>query len=59
MLVLPGEISTGVPDASSDVWFAGWCGTAAAERQLLAVEKSAEVVLPAGLLFAGKDRTRS
>ena len=59
MLVLPGEISTGVPDASSDVRFAGWWGTAAAERLLLAVEKSAEVVLPAGPMIAGKDRTRS
>ena len=55
MLVLPGEISTGVPDASPDVWFAGWCGTVAAERQLLAVEKSAEAVLPAGIVWlAGK-----
>ena len=50
MLVLPGEISTGVSDASSDVWFAGWCGTVAAERLLLAVEKSAEAVLPAGIV---------
>ena len=54
MLVLPGEISTGVPDASPDVWFAGWCGTAAAERQLLAVEKSAEAIVPAGSQVAGK-----
>jgi len=29
------------------------------ERPWLAVEKSAEVVLPAGSLIAGKDRTRS
>jgi hypothetical protein len=28
--------------------FAGWCGTAAFVRASLAVEKSAEVVLPAG-----------
>ena len=54
MLVLPGEISTGVLDAPFDVWFAGWCGTVAAERPLLAVEKSAEAVLPAGSLIAGK-----
>jgi hypothetical protein len=53
LLVLPGEISTGVPDASSDVRFAGWCGTAAAERLLLAVEKSAEAVLPAGIVDGG------
>ena len=37
----------------------GWCGTAASERASLAVEKSAEVVLPAGSMVAGKDRTRS
>ncbi len=43
MLVLPGEISMGVPDAPS-VWFAGWCGTAVPERALLAVEKSAEAI---------------
>ena len=54
MLVLPGEISTGVPDAPSDVWFAGWRGTVAAERLLLAVEKSAEAIVPAGSLVAGK-----
>jgi hypothetical protein len=28
--------------------FAGWCGTAVAERLLLAVEKSAEAVVLAG-----------
>jgi hypothetical protein len=55
LLALPGEISAGVPDAPSDVRFAGWCGTAAAARLLLAVEKSAEVVLPAGSMSAGKD----
>ena len=38
----------GVPDAPS-VWFAGWCGTAALARASLAVEKSAEAVLPAGI----------
>jgi len=58
LLVLLAEISAGVPDAPS-LWFAGWCGTAAFVRASLAVEKSAEVVLPAGLLIAGKDRTRS
>ena len=52
MLVLPGEISTGVPDASS-LWFAGWCGTAALVRASLAVEKSAEAVLPAGIVDGG------
>jgi hypothetical protein len=54
LLVLPGEISTGVPDASSDVWFAGWCGTVVAVRLPLAVEKSAEAIVPAGSLVAGK-----
>ena len=56
MLVLLAEISPGVPDAPS-FWFAGWCGTATFERTLLAVEKSAEVVLPAGSMIVGKDRT--
>ena len=60
MLALPGEISTGVPGCPVTLGvLAGWCGTAAVERPLLAVEKSAEVVLPAGSLIAGKDRTRS
>jgi hypothetical protein len=58
LLALPGEVSAGVPDAPS-VWFAGWCGTIVVERPWFAVEKSAEVVLPAGSVFAGKDRTRS
>lgn len=39
--------------------FVGWGGTVMVERLLLAVEKSAEVVVPAGSLVAGKDRTRS
>ena len=44
----------GVPDAPS-YGFAGWCGTAVAERLLLAVEKSADAVVRAGLavLLAG------
>ena len=49
MLVLLAEISAGVPDAPP-VWFAGWCGTAAFVRASLAVEKSAEAVLPAGIV---------
>jgi hypothetical protein len=53
LLVLPGEISTGVPDASP-FGFARWCGTAVVERLLLAVEKSAEAVVPAGIIIAGK-----
>ena len=53
MLVLPGEISMGVPDAPS-VWFAGWCGTAVLVRASLAVEKSADAVVPAGIIIAGK-----
>ena len=58
LLVLLAEISTGVPDAPS-FWLAGWWGTATFERTSLAVEKSAEVVVPAGSMIAGKDRTRS
>ena len=54
MLVLLAEISAGVPDAPS-LRFAGWCGTAAFVRAPLAVEKSAEAVLPAGIVMvAGK-----
>jgi hypothetical protein len=53
LLVLPGEISAGVLDAPS-VWFAGWCGTAVLVRAPLAVEKSADAVVPAGLMVAGK-----
>jgi len=34
LLVLPGEISTGVPDAPS-YGFAGWCGTAVLVRASL------------------------
>jgi len=69
LLALPREISAGVPDAPSGwvarwfaAWsarFAGWGGTVASARARLAVEKSAEVVLPAGSMIAGKDRTRS
>jgi hypothetical protein len=62
LLALPGEISTGVPGCPSAPLGAlvGWCGTVASVRALLAVEKSAEVVLPAGIVWlAGKDRTRS
>ena len=53
LLVLLAEISAGVPDAPS-LWFAGWCGTAVAGRLLLAVEKSADAVVPAGIVIAGK-----
>ena len=53
MLVLLAEVSAGVPDAPSG-WFAGWCGTAVAGRLLLAVEKSADAVVPAGIVIAGK-----
>ena len=62
MLALPGEISTGVPGCPSTPAgvLVGWYRTAAFVRALLAVEKSAEVVLPAGIAWlAGKDRTRS
>jgi hypothetical protein len=53
LLVLPGEISAGVPDAPS-YGFAGWCGTAVLVRAPLAVEKSADAVVPAGIVIAGK-----
>ena len=38
--------------------FAGW-GTVPVERLVLAVEKSAEAIVPAGSLIVGKGRTRS
>jgi hypothetical protein len=53
LLVLPGEVSAGVPDAPS-FWFAVWCGTIVVERPRSAVEKSAEAEVPAGSLVAGK-----
>ena len=60
LLVLLAEISAGVPGCPVTLGvLAGWEGTAAPRRASLAVEKSAEVVLPAGSLIAGKDRTRS
>jgi len=49
LLLLSGEVSTGVPQ-----------GTAAAVRLLLAVEKSAAAVVPAGIeQVAGKGQTQS
>jgi hypothetical protein len=49
LLVLLAEVSAGVPGCPVTVGvFAGWDGTVALVRALLAVEKSAEVVLPAG-----------
>ncbi len=57
LLVLPSEGSAGVPDAPPMI--AGWCGTVGVERPWFAVEQSAEVVVPAGSLIVGKDRTRS
>ena len=60
MLVLLVEISAGVLGCPVTLGvLAGWEGTAMLVRASLAVEKSAEVVLPAGLVVAGKDRTRS
>jgi hypothetical protein len=54
LLALPGEISTGVPGCPVTLGvLAGWCGTVAVERLLLAVEKSAEAVLPAGIIEGG------
>ena len=59
MLVLSVEISTGVPGcpAGACAPIVGWDGTVASVRALLAVEKSAEAVLPAGSMVAGKGRT--
>jgi hypothetical protein len=60
LLVLLAEISAGVPGCPVTLGvLAGWEGTAALERASLAVEKSAEVKVPAGLQVVGKDRTRS
>ena len=55
MLVLPGEISAGVPGCPSAPLGAlvGWCGTVGVVRSRLAVEKSAEAVLPAGIVDGG------
>ena len=56
MLVLLVEVSAGVPGCPVALGvIAGWDGTVALERALLAVEKSAEVVVRAGLavLLAG------
>lgn len=40
--------------------FVGWEGTVVAERLLLTAEKSAEAVVPVGIVVvAGKGRTRS
>ena len=49
MLVLLAEVSAGVPGCPVTLGvLAGWDGTAVLVRVLLAVEKSAEVVVPAG-----------
>ncbi len=54
-MVLFGEVSTGVPGCPSASFgaFVGWCGTVRAVRRWLAVEKSAEAVLPAGIVDGG------
>ena len=55
MLVLLAEISAGVPGCPVTLGvLAGWEGTAALERASLAVEKSADAVVPAGSMIAGK-----
>ena len=60
MLVLSREVSLGVCGCpTAVVVFVGWGQTVVVERLLLAGEKSAEVVVPAGLFVVGKDRTRS
>src|SRR5438132_4856122 len=54
-LVLFGEISTGVAGCPSTAMvFGGWQATTAVVRPSLAVEKSAEAVLPAGSLSLGR-----
>jgi hypothetical protein len=59
LLFLSGEISMGVPGCPTRV-LVGWEGTAAVARSLLAMEKSAEAVVPAGIgLVAGKGQTQS
>jgi hypothetical protein len=55
LLVLSGEVSTGVPGCPITLGvLVGWDGTAAFERASLAVEKSADAVVPAGISVAGK-----
>ena len=55
MLVLLAEISAGVPGCPvTRGVLAGWDGTVASERVSLAVEKSADAVVPAGIIVAGK-----
>ena len=55
MLVLLAEISAGVPGCPVTLGvLAGWRGTAMFERASLAVEKSADAVVPAGIVIAGK-----
>ena len=58
---LSREVSVGVAGCPSSVLvlFVGWEATVVAERSLLTAEKSAEAVLPAGSMGAGKGRTRS
>jgi hypothetical protein len=61
LLALSGEVSSGVPGCPSGarVPIVGWDGTVAFERAPLAAEKSAEAIRPAGIMIAGKGRTRS
>lgn len=62
MLLLSGEISMGVVGclAGAVALIAGWVATVVAGRLLLAVEKSAEAVVPTGIgVVVGKGRTRS
>jgi hypothetical protein len=60
LLALSGEVSAGVPGCPAALGvIAGWDGTARAERSWLAAEKSAEAIRPAGIVIAGKGRTRS
>jgi hypothetical protein len=50
-----GEVSAGVPRCPvARCVIAGWDGTVASERASLAVEKSADAVVPAGIVIAGK-----
>jgi hypothetical protein len=55
LLALPLEISMGVPGCLTAVLaIVGWGGTVASERTTLVVEKSADAIVPAGSMVAGK-----
>ena len=59
--LIPGDLHgcCGMPVQPRKVLLVGWQATAVVVRRPFAVEKSAEVVVPAGLQIVGKDRTQS